>query len=476
MYSAEVTSWWSRPCGGRDVLRIALPLVISTATWTVMNFIDRMFLLKHSLPEMAAVLPAGMLHFALVCFPQGIALYVNTFVAQYHGANRPDRIGPAVWQGVWIGVACVPIFLATIPLAPLVFGCSGHEPEMARLETIFYQSVALGAGGEVIAAALAAFFIGRGKTHVAMIVDTLSAILTGILDYLLIFGKCGFPELGIMGAGFATVLALWFRVIAYAALMMQAKYREKFNLWRGWRLDWRLMRRLLYYGGPNGLQLFLEVFAFTLYLLVMGRLGEIDMAATILAFNINSLAFVPMLGLGQGLSTIVGHQLGQLRPNLAARASWTAFWMALVYMGAMAAVYVFAPDAILFIHSMVVKPERFTALHDLTVVLLRFVALYSLFDAMNIIFVSTLKGAGDTRFIVLISACMSPPPVVAVWVGIRYFNAGLIWCWIVITIWIILLGLIYLARFLQGHWRTMRVIEPDVVREEEASSLPSIAV
>ncbi len=302
-----------------------------------------------------------------------------------------------------------------------------------------------------------------------MIVDTLSAVLNGFLDYALIFGKGGFPELGIMGAGLATAPALWFRVIAYAALMMQAKHREKFDLWRGRRFNWPLMRRLLYYGGPNGLQLFLEVFAFTIYLLLMGRLGEMAMAATILAFNINSLAFVPMLGLGQGVSTIVGHQLGQGRPELAARASWTAFWFALLYMGAMAAVYVLFPDAILFVHSLVVKPERFIELRALTVVLLRFVALYSLFDAMNIIFTSTLKGAGDTRFILFVSACMSPPPVAAVWIGITYFDLGLMWCWVVITTWIILLGLIYFARFLHGRWREMRVIEPDVVREEEAA-------
>jgi MATE family multidrug resistance protein len=433
-----------------------------------MNFIDRMFLLKHSLDEMAAVLPAGMLHFTLICFPLGIALFVNTFVAQYHGANRPERIGPAVWQGIWIGVGCIPFFLATIPLAPYVFALAGHEPKLARLETIFYQTVAFSAGGEVIAASLAAFFIGRGKTRVAMIVDTLSAILNGILDYFLIFGKHGFPELGIAGAGVATVSALWFRVIVYAGLMMRQKYRGRFGLWSGRRFNPQLMRRLLRYGGPNGLQMFIEIFSFTLYLLLMGRLGEDAMSATNLAFNINSLAFIPMLGLGQGLATIVGHQLGQNRPDLAARASWTAYWIALCYMGAMALVYVLLPDAILAAHSMVVKPEEFSKLRNATVVLLRFVAIYSIFDAMNVIFVSTLKGAGDTRFILLTSACMSPPPVLAVWIGIRWYHLGLMWCWVVITAWVILLGLIYFARFLYGRWRDMRVIEPDVVHDDEA--------
>ena len=102
---------------------------------------------------------------------------------------------------------------------------------------------------------------------------------------------------------------------------------------------------------------------------------------------------------------------------------------------------------------------RFAELRDLTVVLLRFVAAYCLLDAANLIFVSAIKGAGDTRFVLLVNAIMSPMPVLAGWIGITYFGAGLIWCWAAITAWISALGLIYLTRFQQGRWRKMRVIE-----------------
>ena len=132
---AEATGWWARPCGGRDVLRLSIPLVTSMAAWTVMNFIDRMFLLWYSEESMAAVMPAGMLHFSLVCFPLGVASYVNTFVAQYHGAGHPKRIGPAVWQGARIGLFCIPLFLAMIPVAPWIFHLAGHEPGFAAQET-----------------------------------------------------------------------------------------------------------------------------------------------------------------------------------------------------------------------------------------------------------------------------------------------------------------------------------------------------
>ena len=119
-------NWWNRPCGGRAVLAIAFPLIVSTASWTVMNFIDRMYLLWHSPQAMAAAMPAGMLHFSILCFPLGIASYVNTFVAQYEGAGRPDRIGLAIGQALRVGLVSTPILLATIPLAPFIFAWAGH--------------------------------------------------------------------------------------------------------------------------------------------------------------------------------------------------------------------------------------------------------------------------------------------------------------------------------------------------------------
>ena len=79
---------------------------------------------------------------------------------------------------------------------------------------------------------------------------------------------------------------------------------------------------------------------------------------------------------------------------------------------------------------------------------------------MNMIFVSALKGAGGVRFVLPSTAVVSAVPVLAVWLGISYFGLGLLWSWGTITAWTVALGLVYLARFLQGRWKTMRVIEP----------------
>ncbi len=468
--------WWSRRCGGRSVLRLALPLIISTASWTVMHFVDRMFLLWESTQAMAAAMPAGLLYFTFLCLPLGVASYANTFVAQYQGAGRPERIGLAVWQAARVGLFGIPVYLASIPLAPAIFRLAGHDPGLLQLEVVFYQVNCFGAGGMLMAAALSSFFTGRGETKMVMYVDMTAALMNVVLDYLWIFGHLGFPAGGIEGAAWATVVSQWFRVLAYWRLMSRPVYRHKYGIVAGRRLDLALLLRLFRYGGPNGLQMLLEVSAFSIFMLLVGRLGELSMAATSLAFNVNMLAFMPMIGLGIAATTMVGQQLGSDRPALAARATWTAFWIAEAYMGTLAALYVIWPDLFLLGHAMGTAPERFGQLRDTTVVLLRFVAAYSLLDAMNVVFVGAIRGAGDTRFILWVNAVTAPMPVIAAWWGITHWNFGLVWCWLVLTVWVCLLALAYFGRFLQGRWKTMRVIEPELPTDDEPPAVePAVA-
>jgi len=418
---------------------------------------------------MAAALPAGMLYFTLTCFPLGVASYVNTFVAQYHGAGRPERIGAIVWQGVWIGLVSAPFFLATIPWAPAMFVLAGHAEHLARAEGVYYQVMTCGAGATIIASALSSFFTGRGQTGVVMVVSVLASLMNMVLDYAWIFGHWGFPALGVAGAAWATVTSEWFRVIAYGWLMLRPEYRRKYRIAEGCRFDRELFVRLMRYGGPNGWQFVVDVAAFSVFLLILGRLGEEAMAATTLAMNINSVAWVPMLGIGIAVSTIVGQRLGEGNPDLAERATWTSLWMALAYTGVIGALYVLFPDWFLFGHASGTSPEQFARLRELTVVLLRFVAGYCMLDAAALIFVSALKGAGDTRFILAVNLWFSAPPVAAVWLGMRLFGGGLYWAWWVLTAWICLLAIVWWLRFVQGRWRGMRVIEPEVEETEVGS-------
>jgi MATE family multidrug resistance protein len=453
--------WWIRPCGGRDVLRLAMPLVLSSLSWTILTFIDRMFLMWWSQDSLAASFPAALLWWTSMCFPLGMCMYASTFVSQYFGAGKRDKIGPCVWQAVWVGVISTPLILLLImPIAGSIFRAAGHSPPVRAEEITYFQILCAGSAAMLISYAFSSFYSGQGRTAVVMVIDCGTAVANIVLDYLWIFGQGGFAAHGIEGAAWATVVALWARVLVYVVLLLSRRNRVECASMR-MALNWPLMKRLVSYGGPSGLQMFLEVVGFTAFVFLVGSLGDTELAATNLAFNISSLAFMPVFGLATAASIMVGQQLGRNDPDLAARGTWTTMSLAAAYMCLVSLLYVVVPDLFLygFFAGEGVRGAEET--RAIAVVLLRYVAAYNLFDALNLVFVNAIKGAGDTRFVFAVSLVMAILLAVGTWVGLTVFDAGLHGCWSLVTAWISLLGLIYLARFLHGRWRGMRVIETE---------------
>jgi len=463
-----VSNWWSRPCGGREVLALALPMILSYGMWSIQHLIDRLYLLSYSQDALAASLSPGMMQWALVCLPMGIAGYVNTFVAQYYGAGHSERIGRITWQGIWISLATVPLVFIAGPLGREVFALSGHTSGNAALETDYFAALAIGAPAIVLNAALSAFFTGRGRMMLVMFSSLFSSLVNIVLDYVMIFGQWGCPELGIYGAGLATSLANWSGAMVLLVAIVRPSEARISHFWQGMRLDLPLLRRLLYFGGPSGLPMLIEAAAFSAFTLFVSRFDNIGAAATNLAFNINAVAFVPMIGIGVAVSTLVGQNLAAGKPQLAERATWTALTLGLLYQSVFAVFYLAAPEWFLAVHSQLAsatEQARFEQVRSLTVFLLRFVAAYCVFDAMQIIFIGALKGAGDTIFIMLTAAIVSVTSLCVGYLGQTFLGWQVIGWWGVLTAWIFSLGVAYLARFIQGRWKSMRVIEPKVVLE-----------
>src|SRR5688500_13286318 len=166
-------SWWTRPSGGREVAVLALPLILSTASWAVMHFVDRMFLLWHHPQDTAATLSSGTLLWSIMAMPLGIASYVNTFVSQYYGAGRKSRIGLVLFQGLAFGWVTVPIFIAIAPFSAPTFRLMGHDPTMVYLEATYLKINCWGVGAAVISAAYSSFYTGRGEMRIVMVIDIL---------------------------------------------------------------------------------------------------------------------------------------------------------------------------------------------------------------------------------------------------------------------------------------------------------------
>jgi MATE family multidrug resistance protein len=318
----------------------------------------------------------------------------------------------------------------------------------------------MGGGPYLASYALSGFYSGRGKTWPVMWVNIIATALNLILDYALIFGHWCFPEMGIKGAGIATVIAGIFSFIAFLKLISAREFNQTYHTIDGWRPEKELFIRLLRFGAPSGVQFFLEMFGFTAFVLLVGRLGTASLAATNIAFNINTLAFMPMIGCGIAISMLVGRYLGADKPDLAQISAYSGFHMTFMYMTSIAAAYVLLPDIFVAPFALKADPQRFSEIYRYSVMLLRFVAVYSIFDAMNIIFCSAIKGAGDTRFVMLITVILSLfVLIVPTYLAIVVFEYGLMISWFLATIYVILLSLAFYLRFLNGKWKTMRVIE-----------------
>jgi MATE family multidrug resistance protein len=253
---------------------------------------------------------------------------------------------------------------------------------------------------------------------------------------------------------------------------------------------------LFKFGGPSGLQMFLDVAGFTAFMMIIGWIGQRELAATNIAFNLNTLAFIPVIGVGIAVSTLVGQRIGEGKPDIAEKSARKGFVVAGGIMLAFGALYVLAPQILLAPYeygansrtaeaaevasALVVEngpdKENFAEVRAVVIVLLRFVAIYSFFDAMAIIFGSAIRAAGDTIFSMVVTfVCawgLLVLPTYLTWTYVRENRAEalLFWSWIWCSVYVSSLGFIYYARFRGGRWKTMSVIEPESAFATEAVS------
>lgn len=447
----------------RRILRVSMPLVVSTGTIMVMEFTDRVFLARFSLDAIAAAAPAGIGAFLFISFFLGVAGYVGVFVAQYAGSGSEARIGAAVWQSVWFTLGAG-FFLVLLGFAgEWIFRIAGHPPEIQRMEATYFQILCSGAILYVLANALSGFFTGLGRTRTVMAIHLLGMGINIPVNYLLIFGKFGLPSMGIAGAGIATVLAWAVMSLTFAVRLFTVENDRRYRARRDWRFRPDLFRRFLRFGIPGALQFTLDVFGFAFCIFVIGRIDTEALAVSNMVMSLNSLAFMPMMGISIGTSTLVGQALGAGRPEEAVEATRHTLHIILLYIAIMAVLYLGFPRPLLSLfHASDGDPETFGRLAETGSALLRIVAIYIFFDAQYMTYVGALKGAGDTAFIMWTIGTLSVAfMVVPLYLGVVVNGAGLMYVWSCVTVYVLSLFCAVYWRYRRGPWKEMRVIEAE---------------
>ncbi len=456
---STINKYWNREAGFKDLLTIAIPLIISTAAWSIQHFVDRMFLAWYSTDAIAAAMPAAMFNFTIMCLFLGTAGYVNTFVAQYFGAGENGKIGAVIWQGMYIAIISGIVLVLFYPFAEQIFRVIGHKPEVQHQEVIYFRILCFGAFPVVGSSVLSCFYSGRGKTWFLMYVTLISTLINIVLDYLLIFGNFGFAEMGIRGAGIATLIAGTVPFVIYFFSIRFKKYRTEYNILRDWKFDLKLFSRIIYFGFPNGIQFFLDIAGFSIFIFLIGRLGTVELAASNIALNINNLVFMPMIGIGLSISIMVGQYLGANKEELAERITYSGLFLSLFYILPYIISFLTFPDFFVNIFGTHGNSENFEEVREISIILLKFIAFYSFFDILNLIFAGTLKGAGDTRFVMyLIFSVSLLVLVIPSFIVLLVLKKGIFAGWFLVAAYILILGLGFFIRFKGGKWKKIRVI------------------
>ncbi|MDR0800754.1 MAG: MATE family efflux transporter [Endomicrobium sp.] len=451
---------WYATAGYSEFFKIAFPLIVSIGGWALQTFMDRLFLSHYSSAAYAAAVPAGLLNCSIMDIFIGTVSYIDIFISQYNGKKEFKLIGPSVWQSIYLSLFSSFIILAISFFSENIFNFIGHSQDVIYEEIKYFRVLCYGAFPYLAGSAMAGFYSGRGKTKIILIVNLVSIIANTILDYLLIFGKFGFPELGIEGAAIATIIS---SIIMFAMFLLFITSKKNDALFdtRKAKLDFKFIKHLIKFGFPNGIHFFFDIFIFAFFTLAVGTLGKLELLATSITMNIYNLFYMPISGCGVTTAIMVGNYLGKNKTRIAQASVQTALHVTFVYVFLMVFLYIFVPDILIYPFSKDSEYLNTEQIRPTIIILLRFITVFAFFESASIIYSSAIKGAGDTSFVMKLLITLFIVTAIPMCLLV-VFKAGLYACWSVLVIYGIMLMVFSYLRYKTNKWKHMRVIETNI--------------
>src|SRR6185369_16203969 len=431
---------------------LAGPMILSTSAITFMQIIDAIVLSRHSSEAVAAIGPSGLAVILFQGFLFGTAGYAGTFVAHSHGRGDTRGVRTSTWLGIHTSLASGIVALVVAwPISQLFF-LAGHEPQVAKDESVYFSICMLGSFFPVLGGALAGWLSGIGRPVIVTGVTFASLVVNAVLAWGLVLGEWGLPRMGIAGAALATVAAQMVAAILYAILFAKS---GGFADTVARCFEWVEFRRFLLLAAPMGLRISGELAAWTFFLVVVGRLGTVELAASSIAFRINGIAFFPALGLGQAAGILVGHARGAGNDDNVPAIAWQSLAVCEIWMLAMA--ILFATASVSLISIFAGSGPESARIVETGSLLMKFVAFYCLFDAANVMIGCVLASAGDTNWLARTFLVSSSIFLMLLWLDDR-ITPRLAAEWTLATLFVFATAVIWSLRFRSGAWRKINVL------------------
>lgn len=423
---------------------LAVPVVLSELGWMAQGAVDTIMVGRLGPVAIGAVALGNAVYYTPSLFGIGLLLGLDTLVAQAYGRRDHDECHRWLAQGVY--VACI----VTPPLMLLAFAASfgfarfDINPAVAAPASSYLRILNWGTLPLLLYGGTRRYLQGVGQVRVITVTYVLANLLNWGGNWVLIYGKLGFPALGVNGSAISTCIARLSMAVAllgFAWRYERNRGHPLFRHWAGPSLD--RMRRLLRLGAPAAGQILLEVGAWNLATVSAGWLTPVALATHTIALSYASMTYMVPLGVSAAAAVSVGHAVGAGDPERARRAGWLALGLGTGFMLLAAVVFLVAPKPLIELYT---RDPRVLAVGPS---LLWLAAAFQIFDGIQTVCTGALRGLGETRVPMLAN-------LVGYWV--LGLPLGLILCfvlhWGIYGMWIgLTLALIVISLSLLARWR-----------------------
>lgn len=431
----------------RSVMTLALPVTVSSLLQRTEGIVAVFLVGGLGAISIAAVGLGQLLAFIATTLVSGLSVGTNVIIAQQWGARRYDEAGQAARHFLGLSVL-VSFGLALLGLSAnwLIMQLLGAQPEVIALALPYSNLIFLVIPFTVLLAVLSSILQGTGDTKTPMYAMILVNVLHIAIAYPLIYGRWGLPAFGIKGAAVAVGIAE-----ATGAVYLLARCRT--ILKPSNRLRWDLIRTMWQVGAPVSGERIVQQAGILLYTKIVLLYGTVSYAAHQVGLSIESLSFLPGYGFAIAAATMVGQSIGAGKYTRAKLENWEANRLATFIMSLMGLVFFFFPYALL---------RAFTsdeAVVELGTIFLKIVALLQVPLALTMVLAGSLRGAGDTRFIMIAT-------MIGMW-GVRiplalvagyWLTMGVVYVWLaMIADWTLRMALM-LWRYRSERWKSIRVL------------------
>jgi len=443
----------------KDVLVVALPMLMSMSFDTIMTFIDRLFLSKLGPAEMNAALGAGAVQLALTMFFTGAISYTTAMVAQRLGAKKRWDCGRVFMQAVYLSLVSVPLLYLTIPLGHLAFGMEHLPADQLQYQKTYFNILMFGGIINLVRNAAPCFFSGIGETKIVMKAAFVGMIVNVVCNFFLIYGFGPIPALGVAGAAYGTLIGNLVSTVILFAKFFGKNCHDRFRTRYAFAFSWPLTKELLQKGIPSGVEMCLNMSAFQLLILMFHALGPEAATASSVMFNWDMVAYVPLMGLEVASTSLVGRYVGARDGAAATRSTYSGLKLGWGYSLIMGVFFIFLPGILTDIF----KPDAaeasaealaiFAAARPMSVFMLRIATFYIFVEVLLVIYAGALRGAGDTVWVMFACAIMNWCVAGALYVAAYIFQLPAQYAWITVVAVYSTAPVIFLLRWKSGKWR-----------------------